>query len=200
MTKNELFMQMVNDKDFQFKKRLHDVLSRFSYDEIIPAYNHVMASVNVEDKDYGFTLTYEQLELVNMVFLTTSLYKYEHAFGTEWVKSHLRHHRKTDLCITLRPDGFIETLKTYTNIDFISFMIDYWTRSDTSLSLFNDRIGSSPLDIRDDFEHIFAEYANIHNIDMTKLDVYTPEEEKERAEMGKALNRLDEGMERYEEN
>ena len=186
MTFNELCTQMINDSSFSLKDRLKAILSQFSYDEIIPVYNTITANMNVEDRDYDFTLTYEQLELVGQVFLTTSLARYENAFGAEWVKSHLRHHRKADLCITLRPDGFIETQKTYTSIDFITPVITYLTRrTDINIS---DWVVMAHLPIHDEIQHLIEEYAHLHGIDMKHLDQYTEKEKKLHTEMNNAFS------------
>ena len=185
MTFNELVNRMIDDSTFSFKSRLTALLSKLSYDEIIPAYNIAMANMNVEDMDYDFTLTYDQLMLVGQVFLTTSLERYENAFGSEWVKSHTRHHRKTDLCISLNPAGFIETHKSYTNMDFTSSVVKYLVESEdvfTGLKMIR-------LDmLHGDILHMIEEYAKQHGIDMKHLDRYTEEEKKLNAQMAKAYS------------
>ena len=194
MTYNELCEQMVNDSSFPLKNRLKDIISRFSYDEVISAYNTATISMNVEDRDYDFTSTYEQLELVELVLLTTSLDRYEHAFGAAWVKSHLRHYSKDDVCITMRPDGSIETLKTYTSFDFITPIITYLTRD--NINIFHG-LNNLQLSIHSDVHHMLEEYAHLHGVDMNHLDIYTEEQKKFHAQMEAAYAVRD--YEDYEE-
>lgn len=185
MTFNELVNRMIHDSTFSFKSRLTTLLSKLSYDEIIPAYNIARAIMNVEDMDYDFTLTYDQLMLVGQVFLTTSLDRYENAFGSEWVKSHIRHHRKTDLCISLNSDGFIETHKSYTTIDFISPLVKYLSEvEDVFIGLKMIRLDM----LHEDIFHMMEEYAKQHGIDMKHLDRYTEEKKKLNAQMAKAYS------------
>lgn len=170
----ELCVQMLNDPSFDLKGRLAETWNKLSIVKIVKAYNNATAYLNVCNMEkIVFAHNEEQAFLVNMVFFTTSLERYERAYGKEWVKAHIGHYNKTDSCISMKPNGIITTLESYEEIDFMSQIIRYLgSRPDPLQALEWLALDN----LYDNVFDVLNEYGEQQGINMKEVNYFTEED------------------------
>lgn len=170
----ELCVQMMNDPSFDLKSRLEETWNKLSIVKIVKAYNNATAYLNICDMEkISFAHNEEQAYLVNMVFLTTSLARYERAYGKEWVKDHVNHYNKTDSCISMNSAGIINTLESYEDVDFMSQIIKYLVSRPGPL----ESLEFLALDnLYDNVFEVLKEYGEQQGINMKEVNYFTEED------------------------
>ena len=170
----ELCVQMINDPSFDLKGRLTETWEKLSIEKIVEAYNNATAYLNVCNMEkIVFAHNEEQACLVNMVFLTTSLARYERAYGKEWVKTHIGHYNKTDSCISMKSNGMITTLESYEEIDFMSQILKYLGENPDPLQKL---LGLGLDNLYDNVFEVLKEYGEQRGINMKEVNFFTEED------------------------